>query len=137
MIEVDFSEADYLKSNPDVALAVKSGKFPTGRAHFELHGRKEGRNCCARGELGRHEKVMAGLKRDGPGLEIGPSHNPIAPKREGYNVHILDHLDQKALREKYADHGQYGVIVDNIEEVDFVWQGQPLSKLIGKTGCYD
>lgn len=136
-MEVDFSEADYLKSNPDVAFAVKSGKFPSGRAHFELHGRKEGRTYCARGELGRHEKVMAGLKRDGLGLEIGPSHNPIAPKREGYNVHILDHLDQKALREKYADHGQYGVIIDNIEEVDFVWQGQPLSELIGKTGCYD
>lgn len=80
---------------------------------------------------------MNELKHDGFGLEIGPSHSPIAPKHKGYKVHILDHLDQSALREKYAAHGQFGVNVDNIEEVDFVWQGQPLSELIGKTGYYD
>ena len=137
MIQVDFNEAGYLKANPDVALAVKSGQVPSGRAHYELVGRKEGRTCSAQGDLSRHEKIMTGLRRGGLGLEIGPSHNPIAPKREGYNVHLLDHLDQNALRDKYADHGQYGVNVDNIEVVDFVWQGQPLSELIGKTECYD
>jgi predicted SAM-dependent methyltransferase len=124
-------------ANPDVSAAVSAGQFQSGFAHYQLAGKKEGRVWGRRGELDRQEKVMAGLNRESLGLEIGPSHNPIAPKRDGYNVHILDHLDRAALRNKYADHGQYGVNIENIEEVDFVWQGQPLSKLIGQTNCYD
>ena len=36
----NFSEAAYLKSNPDVAEAVKSGAFRSGRHHFDLFRRK-------------------------------------------------------------------------------------------------
>jgi hypothetical protein len=132
-----FDEEGYLRANQDVALAVNAGQFQSGYAHYELLGRNEGRTLDASCDLNRQEKVMAGLNREGLGLEIGPSHNPIAPKRDGYNVHILDHLDRDGLRNKYADHGQYGVNIDKIEDVDFIWQGQPLSELIGKTGCYD
>ncbi|MFM8703592.1 MAG: methyltransferase domain-containing protein, partial [Planctomycetia bacterium] len=53
---------------------------------------------------------------------------PVAAKRHGYNVAILDHLDAPALRAKYADHG---VDVAAIEEVDYVWTGQPLDELVG------
>jgi len=67
-------------------------------------------------------------------LEIGPSHNPLAPKKKGFNVHILDHASAAELRNKYQGHG---VNLDNIEEVDFVWHGEPFQGLIGKTGCYD
>jgi len=72
--------------------------------------------------------------RNGLGLEIGPSHNPIAPKKRGFNVHILDHVSAVELREKYKGHG---VEIDNIEEVDFVWRGEPLLELIGHEHCYD
>jgi len=85
----------------------------------------------------REEKVLHYLDRSGLGLEIGPSHNPIAPKRLGFNVHILDHLSAAGLREKYADHALFGVRIENIEEVDFVWNGEDLRDLIGRTGCYD
>lgn len=37
----------------------------------------------------RNEKMFAALKKEGNGLEIGPSYNPIAPKREGFNVKKL------------------------------------------------
>lgn len=74
------------------------------------------------------------LDKTGLGLEIGPSHNPIAPKKEGFNVHILDHASATELRNKYQGHG---VDLDNIEEVDFVWHGEALHELIGKTDCYD
>lgn len=84
--------------------------------------------------LSRNEKVFALLDKTGQGLEIGPSHNPIAPKREGFRVHILDHLDSDGLRKKYFSHG---VNVDAIEEVDFVWQGEKLSELIGSVDYYD
>lgn len=77
---------------------------------------------------GKREAILlAGIDKQSPGLEIGPSHRPVAAKRDGYNVAILDHLDAPALRAKYADHG---VNIDAIEEVDFVWTGQPLEELV-------
>lgn len=50
-------------------------------------------------------------------LEIGPSYNPILPKREGYRVFIADHADQNTLKEKYRS---FGVDPSRIEAVDFV-----------------
>ncbi len=82
----------------------------------------------------RRQKILHRLKRDGYGLEIGPSHRPIAPKKEGYKVHIIDHASQKDLVEKYTPHK---VNIDNIEEVDFVWSGQPYDVLTGKRKFYD
>jgi SAM-dependent methyltransferase len=39
----NFVESAYLDANPDVAAAVASGHFPSGRRHFEIFGHKEGR----------------------------------------------------------------------------------------------
>jgi len=66
----------------------------------------------------------------GLGLEIGPSYNPIVPKREGYRVEVVDHLDTVALRAKYAN--EANVDATKIEEVDHVWHGEPLSELVGR-----
>jgi len=82
----------------------------------------------------REEKVFHLLNQKGLGLEIGPSHNPIAPKKKGFNVHILDHASATDLRNKYQEHG---INLDSIEEVDFVWHGEPYPILIGKESCYD
>lgn len=67
-------------------------------------------------------------------MEIGPSHNPIAPKKNGFNVHILDHASAEELRNKYQGHD---VNLDNIEEVDFIWHGESLHELVGSEQCYD
>ena len=75
----------------------------------------------------REEILLAGIDKHAAGLEIGPSHRPVAAKRDGYNVAILDHLDAPALRAKYAEHG---VNIAAIEEVDYVWSGQPLEQLV-------
>lgn len=80
------------------------------------------------------EKVLQYIKRDGVGIEIGPSHNPIATKKEGYRVHIIDHMDREQLVEKYRSHG---VDLEKIEEVDFVWRGQPYAELTGNKKYYD
>jgi len=133
-----FDEAEYLAANPDVAAAVEAGNFRSGHHHYELFGKKKGRMLRRFfGKLSRNEKVFYLLNKKGLGLEIGASHHPFAPKRKGYNVHILDHLSSAELREKYAGHAEYGVNIGNIEEVDFVWNGQPLPELIGRTHCYD
>jgi SAM-dependent methyltransferase len=75
----------------------------------------------------REQIILRGIDKAALGLEIGPSHRPVAAKRDGFNVRILDHLDAAALRNKYATHG---VDIDAIEEVDFVWTGQPLDELV-------
>lgn len=76
----------------------------------------------------REGKLLRGIDRHAIGLEIGPSHRPIAAKRDGFNVRILDHLDAPGLRAKYADHG---VDIAAIEEVDYVWRGETLEELVG------
>ena len=39
----NFDEKAYLLANPDVADAVKTGKIRSGRSHFEIFGKNEGR----------------------------------------------------------------------------------------------
>jgi predicted SAM-dependent methyltransferase len=135
MSELRFNEDEYLEANPDVAAAVKGKVFRSGHEHYELYGRAEGRMLDRIIDKStREEKVFHLLDKKGAGLEIGPSHNPIAPKSKGFNVHILDHASAADLRSKYQGHS---VNLNNIEDVDFVWSGEPLHELIGKTGCYD
>ncbi|WP_275790739.1 hypothetical protein [Pararhizobium gei] len=38
-----FDEKEYLDANPDVRGAVRAGLFPSGLAHFQANGHKEGR----------------------------------------------------------------------------------------------
>ena len=82
----------------------------------------------------REEIILFHIKRDGLGLEIGAGCAPLAPKKEGFRVHVLDHCDKKALVEKYRPHG---INVDNIEEVDFIWDGRSYTELVGRRHVYD
>jgi hypothetical protein len=78
----------------------------------------------------REDKILYHIDTSGVGIEIGPSYNPVAPKRDGYRVHSIDHMSRAELIEKYKDDN---VPLGNIEEVDFVWKGEPYSELTGKT----
>jgi 2-polyprenyl-3-methyl-5-hydroxy-6-metoxy-1,4-benzoquinol methylase len=82
----------------------------------------------------RKHKILNGLNTLGKGLEIGPSYSPVAAKRDGYNVEILDHCTKQDLLAKYGEH-----FVDHnaIEEVDYVSSGQPYAELIGNRSTYD
>lgn len=82
----------------------------------------------------RKEKILRHIDKKKPGLEIGPSHSPIAPKREGFNVHVIDLLDKDGLLEKYTGHD---VNTERIEDVDFVWHGETYQELTGKSKYYD
>jgi SAM-dependent methyltransferase len=68
------------------------------------------------------------------GLEIGPSYNPVAPKREGWNIHIVDYLDLEELKKKYQ---AWGVNVDSIEPVDYIVGDEGLCATITKKNFYD
>ena len=84
--------------------------------------------------MNRKEKVFHRIDENGVGLEIGPSHRPFAPKSQGYNVEIIDHLSREQLLEKYKGHG---VDLQSVEEVDHVWSGQSFEDLTGKSKFYD
>lgn len=84
--------------------------------------------------MDRKALIRSFIDVSGRGLEIGPSHNAITPKREGYKVEIVDHAGRAALVEKYRPHG---VDVDSIEEVDHVWNGTSYSELTGHRKFYD
>jgi 2-polyprenyl-3-methyl-5-hydroxy-6-metoxy-1,4-benzoquinol methylase len=78
--------------------------------------------------MNRNEKILKHINKNGIGIEVGPSHRPVAPKRDGYNVHIIDHASKEQLKEKYKLHG---VDIDSIEEVDFIWSGETYKQLVG------
>ena len=85
--------------------------------------------------LSREEKVFYSLNKQGRGLEIGASHAPLAPKSKYKNAQVLDHASAADLKEKYKNDAT--VRTENIEEVDYVWSGEPYHELIGETHCFD
>src|SRR5688572_28300119 len=85
-------------------------------------------------EVERKERFRSLIDRTSQGMEIGPSFNPVAPKAEGFNVHMVAHLDQAGLVEKYSTHT---VNVSAIEPVDFIWKGGSLADAVGRDGQYD
>lgn len=82
----------------------------------------------------RLKKIRKYITKEQRGIEIGPSLRPCAPKKEGYQVEIVDHMDREALIEKYA---AMGLDTSAIEEVDYVWSGTSYTELTGKRDYYD
>ncbi len=78
--------------------------------------------------MDRKSIVTSGLDLAAPGLEIGPSHNPVTAKRDGHNVVILDYQSADELRAKYLPDD---IDLSSIEEVDYVWHGEPYVELLG------
>ncbi len=76
----------------------------------------------------RRAKLLRHVDTAGAGLEIGPSHAPVAPKAAGFAVKVMDHAPAEVLRQKYLGHGAN---LDAIEEVDYIWSGQPFVDLVG------
>lgn len=125
----DFDEKVYLELNPDVANAIKNGTCKGAFEHYKEFGFKEGRPLKS-----RKSYFLKLIDESGAGLEIGPSHRPVTPKSENYNCQILDHLNENDLKKKYKNHD---VNLNNIEKVDYVWDGTPIDKLIGKRNHFD
>jgi SAM-dependent methyltransferase len=66
----------------------------------------------------RRDFVFRSADPAGATLEIGPAHNAILAKRDGYRTKTVDYLDRAGLVEKYRPFAHYSP--DDIEEVDFV-----------------
>jgi SAM-dependent methyltransferase len=85
--------------------------------------------------MDRKRRLLSLFDATGVGLEIGPSFNPLLPKRDGYNVETLDHLSAADLREKYKSAPD--VDLSAIEEIDYLSDGGSILELIGKPAHYD
>lgn len=71
--------------------------------------------------------MLQNITKNKKGLEIGPSFRPLAAKKDGFNIKIVDHASAEDLRKKYEKHG---VDLSAIEEVDFIFKGQRLPELV-------
>lgn len=87
--------------------------------------------------LDRFSRITERCNLAGKGLEIGPSYSPICPKSKGFDIEIIDHIGQEELRKKYAANPGTRHLVDQIEEVDYIWKGEDYSELTGKKDYYD
>jgi SAM-dependent methyltransferase len=77
--------------------------------------------------MDRAAQLLSTTQRSSRILEIGPSHAPIAPKAAGWNSSVIDHASQAQLRAKYR---AFGLNIDAIEPVDFVWTSGGLADAV-------
>lgn len=70
----EFDEESYLRLNPDVLLAVAEGKFRSGREHYEVYGKEEGRLAVAPSGLPRDKIIITarpGQAEEAPHVPLG------------------------------------------------------------------
>jgi hypothetical protein len=77
--------------------------------------------------MDRKTRLLSTSDRSSRIVEIGPCYNPVAPKADGWNTHVVDCADRETLRAKYAD---AAVDMDAIEDVDTIWQEGPLEDVV-------
>jgi SAM-dependent methyltransferase len=71
----NFDEQAYLRANPDVAEAISSGELDSGRIHFDVFGRREGRrlrfpsSIILDAKKRKREKIKPLLRTDMPYVE--------------------------------------------------------------------
>lgn len=85
----------------------------------------------------RKERLTQGITKEMKGLEIGPSINPVVPKKEGYQVETIDHTDRQGLIDKYLTDENSKDKIHDIEEVDYVWHGGSYLELTNRPDYYD
>ncbi|MCK9611999.1 MAG: class I SAM-dependent methyltransferase [Bacteroidales bacterium] len=92
--EENFTEEAYLAANFDVAIAIKKGVAASGRQHFELFGKEEGRNIrlpistIVDAKICKQEKVKPLLRNDMPYIETENLNFDFLSDdfRETYNI---------------------------------------------------
>jgi 2-polyprenyl-3-methyl-5-hydroxy-6-metoxy-1,4-benzoquinol methylase len=128
-------ELDLLKSKFQSAVQHATTRLSSDKL-VEISGSRANAFFLSKADDARQDQVIGDLRayvkgviqKEHASLEIGPSYNPILPKREGYNVSILDHDDEAGLVKKYTGHS---VDTTRIEPVDYVWHDGSLSNLLG------
>lgn len=104
-------------ADPPAPVATPAPAPTTGPADSATPGPQRAPEGRTRPEL-RREHIFATADAAGRLLEIGPAHNGILRKRDGYDTKTVDYLDRAGLIDKYKAHANYSP--DDIEDVDYV-----------------
>jgi SAM-dependent methyltransferase len=84
-----------------------------------IRGSKAANHADVAPARSRNERLLQPLRRHMRILELGASHAPLTPKRDGWNTVVVDHASRAELVAKYEGHA--GVDTGRIEDVDVVW----------------
>src|SRR5262245_33967836 len=80
--------------------------------------------------MDRRAELLRFIKPEHVGIEIGPWHSPLAPKRDGYKSISLDVFDTDELRRRAMAEPVLGEpVVKRIEEVDLIGAAQQIAEL--------
>jgi len=81
--------------------------------------------------LSRRDRILKYADLSGQGIEIAPYFNPIAPKRDGHNVLIMDVFDTARLHENALGDPQIpNERVTEIEPVDIVGDASEIGQIV-------
>ena len=109
--EESFDEEAYLNANPDVAEAVRAGILTSGRQHFLLHGRQEGRkqrlaSGITSAKKEKLSRIRPLLRDDMTMVELEGCFDFLtADLREQFNI-----IDTKAVSSNVYDQRSMGLI---------------------------
>jgi SAM-dependent methyltransferase len=85
--------------------------------------------------MDRRDILLDGITREMVGVEVGPWHSPLAPKREGYHALSLDVFDLARLREiAAADATISPDMMARIEAVDLVGPAMDIGAVVAARG---
>lgn len=81
--------------------------------------------------MDRKATILKGIDRKMSGIEVAPWGAPMAPKRDGFNVKILDVFDKETLLKRArADANIPPDQYETIEEVDFVGGATEIAEIV-------
>src|SRR4026208_2459460 len=75
-------------------------------------------------------RIFREIDPDARILEIGGGYNPRFKKSNYPNARHLDHCSKDELIAKYSKDSNVSHLISNIQEIDYVWSGQPIECLI-------
>ena len=81
--------------------------------------------------MDRTNILLKHITKDDHGIEIGPYHNPLAPRRFGFNSLVLDVFEADELRRRATEeHGVSAETASLIEGVDLLGSAAELRSVV-------
>ena len=91
--------------------------------------------------MDRRDVILKYITKEKQGIEIGPFHSPLTPKRDGYNCLVMDVFDLATLKKMAKENvGISDEQCELLEDVDLLGSSTHIDKVVdqhGKLGQFD
>ncbi|MDQ2150672.1 methyltransferase domain-containing protein [Alcaligenaceae bacterium C4P045] len=91
--------------------------------------------------MDRRDVILKYITKEKQGIEIGPFHSPLTPKRDGYNCLVMDVFDLATLKKMARENvGISDEQCELLEDVDLLGSSTHIDKVVeqhGKLGQFD